>query len=138
MDFATRFEERAEEAKALQVVEVEMAEQHVDPRSAIAAHGYSERTHTRARVEYKQLAVVSTHLHARGIAAISERVGAWRGQRPAATPHADPHSFARQNTVSTPCISPTWPKRGYAVTSNGWRDPSRVVAKSVRWAGSRS
>src|SRR5580692_7988506 len=117
---------------------MEVAEKDVDSRCSIVGHRDSEGTHARAGVEHQHLTVFSAYLHARGVAAISERVGARRGQRPAAAPHADSHSFARQNTVSTPCISPTWPKRGYAVTSNGWRDPSRVVARSVRCAGSRS
>src|ERR1700722_7901040 len=138
MDLAIRIEERAEETEALQVVEMEVAEQNVDPGGAVATHSDAERTHARTCVEHQRFAPVSTHLHAGGVAAVSKCVGPGRGQRAAAAPHADSHSFARQNTARTPCISPTWPKSGYAVTSNGGRAPLRVVARSLRWAGTRS
>ena len=80
MDLTTRIEERAEEPKALQVVEMKVAEQNVDSRCTIVGHRDSERTHACACVEHQQLIVVSTYLYAGGVAAISERVGAGRGQ----------------------------------------------------------
>ena len=76
MDLAARIEEGSEEAQALQVVKVEVAEQHVDSRRAFGAHRDPERTHARARIEHQHLAAVPSDFHAGRIAAVSERVGA--------------------------------------------------------------
>lgn len=107
-----RLEEWSEEAEALNVVEVEMAEQHVDPLDASLGNGHTERAHASAGVEHQDVSARALHLDTRRVAAVPDGLGSRCPQRAAASSHPDFHDSASQNTVSTPCMSPRWPNRG--------------------------
>ena len=81
-----RVPERREEAKALEVVEVQVRQEEVDPPRAAPDEVEPERADAGARVEHERRLAVEHHLDAGRVAAVRERVRPGRRQRAAATP----------------------------------------------------
>jgi hypothetical protein len=130
-------EERLEEPEALQVVEMEMAEQNMELWAHGSLHRDAEWTNSSARIEHEDVSARESHFNAGRIATVPDRIRTGRGDRAAASPHASLHqaslasSATCQNTDTTPCISASVPNNGYAVACTSRCTPSNPVAATV-------
>jgi hypothetical protein len=78
MDVEVGHEEGAKEPEALEVVEVQVGEQHVDLVRQLALHRDTQRAHAGARVEHERMTAVEPDLDARGVPSVLDGVGAGR------------------------------------------------------------
>ena len=130
MDLGAGDEERTEEPEPLQMIEMQMGEEDVQLARGLGAHGDAQRAQSGAGVEDERVPALEPDLQARGVAAVADRLGAWRGQRTTASPDVclhqafSPVGATSQNTDTTPCISFVVPNNGYAVASTRRRTPS--------------
>ena len=79
-------EQRPEEPQPLQVVEVQVGEEEVDRRDLLVGHDHAEGSDPGAGVEHHHGAIRAAHLHARGVPAVAEVLGARRRERPPTSP----------------------------------------------------
>ena len=92
--------DRAEEAEAFDVVDVQVREQEVD-RLRAAAQGRAEPADAGARVEDEQRPVREAELDARRVAAVRHRVRSRCRERPAAAPDPREHYSERSQKMAT-------------------------------------
>jgi hypothetical protein len=74
MDLAVGLVERPEEAQALQMVQVEVAEQDIDSRAGLAFKRKTEWAHSGPGVQDQDRSVLAANFDARGVAAVPESV----------------------------------------------------------------
>ena len=112
------------------MIEVQVGEQDVQLGRPLGLHGHAEGSQTGSRVEDERVTARQADLDARRVAAVTDRVGARGGHRPATAPDAGAHQTpsrspaTSQKTATTPCISSSVAKRGYAVAWYARRVPS--------------
>ena len=92
MQLDVRSEARLEEAEALEVIQVQVAQHQVDS-TAVAAEAYAQRTDAGAGVEHDQRSVGS-NLHAGRVAAVPHRVRPRAGHGSTRTPQSDAQRLA--------------------------------------------
>src|SRR5436189_193208 len=90
MHFGFRVTQRREETKSLDMVHMQVSEQHIHA-SNVAWDGGSEPSNACARIEHKQGAVAATYLDAGSIASIARCIRPRRSHRAASTPQRDFH-----------------------------------------------
>ena len=112
MDFQSFSEEWSEEAKPLDVVEVEMREEDVD-RCARRAEGFAKPTNPASRVEDEDAAVVCAELYTGGVPAVAHRFGPGAREGTACPPQRDLHGTG-QNRVIAPSKRSPCPRSGSA------------------------
>ena len=95
MDFQSFSEEWSEEAKPLDVVEVEMREEDVD-RCARRAEGFAKPTNPASRVEDEDAAVVCAELDTGGVPTVADRLGPGAREGPACPPQRDLHASSQK------------------------------------------
>ena len=83
--------DRGEHAEPLHVVDVQVGEQDVDSRDRGSHQGLAQGPRPGAGVEHDHAVLVAAHLHARGVAAVTDRLRTRRGDRAPASPDAGAH-----------------------------------------------
>ena len=74
-----RIIQRCKKSQPLNVVHMQMREQDVDAFE-VRWQGGAQTANARARVQHQQCSGLTTHFHARSIAAVARGVRSWRGQ----------------------------------------------------------
>jgi hypothetical protein len=86
------FVERTEESEPLEMIEVQMGEQDVDPPKRTRQRP-REAAHPRPGVEDEDGALGADDLDARGVSPVTSRLRPWRCQRAARAPERDPRGY---------------------------------------------
>ena len=137
MDVHALVVERCEEPQPLDVVHVEMGEQHVDAVLRVARSGSSAApaADAGAGVEHEHRLIVRPHLDAGGVAAVARGLGAGRRDRAARPPDRDPHHDGTSQKIAT---APTMATRLAGQRERRDLDlPANVVAPDHREAAVR-
>ena len=85
MDLRAVLEERREEPEPLDVIQVEMREEHVDAADLVA-HGRAQRPDARPGIQHDQVIVGRAHFDAGRVPAVADRRRPGGRQRPARAP----------------------------------------------------
>src|SRR5215212_2963008 len=131
-DLRIRAEARRKEHQALDVVEVKVSEQDVDPRSSQEFE--PQRANSRAGVEDQLLATREHDLHAGGVAAVAVHAGAGSRYRSACSPDLDLH-VSLQKKIIAPEVPSSEATMGTALASIPWFSPSADRILNRAWAG---
>ena len=140
-DLGLRPEGGGEEDQALDVVEVEVGEEDVQP-GRLVAEAEAEAADAGAGVERQQRAVGEGDADAGGVAAVADRLRPRGGDRAARPPELDPHAGRAplppirvgQKTAIAPW-EPWAVRIGKAETSTSWLAPSVEWISNSAWAG---
>ena len=126
--FPARFEQWSEEAEALDVIHVQVGQEHVD-RPAVARKRCPSTAHPGAGVEDEDAPFSSVDLDAGGVAAVTDRLRTCARERATRAPDGDPHSgwtmVPCHITTIVPRTCPPALSSGIAVASTFRRTPSR-------------
>ena len=76
MELGAGIPERREEPETLEVIQVQMAEQDVDPARRRAVERRPERADARSGIEDHEAIVLGSYLDARRVASVADGVGA--------------------------------------------------------------
>jgi hypothetical protein len=80
VEFGTGIPERREEPEALEMIEMQVAEQDVDPLRSRPVERRPQRTDAGPGIEDDEAVVLRPHLDARRVAPVADGVGARRGE----------------------------------------------------------
>ena len=126
VDFQVWPKDRLEEAKALEVVHVQVRDQHVDA-THLGGNLEAKGSNPRPGIEHEMLTLVADDKQRGGVASITNRAGTRRGERSSRSPDLNPHALAPPDTgqkiAAAPSTLPPCPTRGIAVASTGTRSP---------------
>src|SRR5256885_2220566 len=91
MELGLRRPDRREESRSLDVVDMQVGEEQIDPRWWVGGELDAEGPRAGPRIEDQHPAVGGPDLDAGGVAAVAHRAGARSGDRTAAPPDPDAH-----------------------------------------------
>ena len=107
---AVRVPDGSEESHPLDVIEVEMGEKDVDAGRMVALQRHPEVADAGPGVDHQHASIRGPDLQAGRVAAVTNRLGARRGQRPAAPPDLRLHARSARPARRAPRTR-RWPQR---------------------------